>query len=87
MIGGFSESSERVRDLDRQIDSTRAQLGTAVRSLITQQGFADPVGQLGARFESALTLKTGLAASTARKEALAGAISLYNAQIARLPET
>ena len=26
MIGGFSQTSERVRDLDRQIDSTRAQL-------------------------------------------------------------
>ena len=87
MIGGFSETSQRVRDLDRQIDSTRAQLGTAMRSLITQQGFADPVGQLGARFESALTLRTGLAASRARKEALAAAIARYNAQIARLPET
>ena len=87
MIGGFSRTSERVRDLDRQIDSTRAQLGTAMRSLITQQGFVDPVGQLGARFESALTLKTGLAASKARKEALASALSRYDAQIARLPET
>jgi len=87
MIGGFSETSPRVRDLDRQIDSTRAQLGTAMRSLITQQGFADPVGQLGARFESAVTLKTGLAASRARKQALASAISNYNAQIARLPQT
>jgi capsular exopolysaccharide synthesis family protein len=87
MIGGFSQTSERVRDLDRQIDSTRSQLGTAMRSLITQQGFADPVGQLGARFESALTLKTGLAAAAARKDALASALSRYNARIARLPET
>jgi len=87
MIGGFGQNSQRVRDLDRQIDSTRAQLGTAMRSLITQQGFADPVGQLGAKFESALTLKTGLAASRARKQALASAISNYNAQIARLPQT
>ncbi len=87
MIGGFNQASQRVRDLDRQIDSTRAQLGTAMRSLITQQGFADPVGQLGARFESALTLRTGLAASRARKEALAGALARYDAQIAKLPET
>jgi succinoglycan biosynthesis transport protein ExoP len=87
MIGGFSQTSDRVRDLDKQIDSTRAQLGTALRSLITQQGFVDPVGQLGAQFESALTLKTGLAASKARKEFLASALSSYDAQIARLPET
>jgi len=87
MIGGFSQSSERVRDLDRQIDSTRAQLGTALKSLITQQGFVDPVGQLGERFASAVTLRTGLAASRARKEALAGVLSRYDAQVARLPET
>jgi tyrosine-protein kinase Etk/Wzc len=87
MIGGFSQTSQRVRDLDRQIDSTRAQLGTAMRSLVTQQGFADPVGQLGARFESALTLRTGLAASKARKEALASALASYDVQIAKLPET
>jgi tyrosine-protein kinase Etk/Wzc len=86
-IGGFSQTSPRVRDLDRQIDSTRSQLGTAMRSLITQQGFADPVGQIGAQFESALTLKTGLAAAEARKEALASALSRYDAQVARLPET
>jgi capsular exopolysaccharide synthesis family protein len=87
MIGGFSQTSARVRDLDRQIDSTRAQLGTALRALITQQGFVDPVGQLGARFEAALTLKTGLAASKARKEALAGALARYDAEIAGLPQT
>jgi tyrosine-protein kinase Etk/Wzc len=87
MIGGFSQTSQRVRDLDRQIDSTRAQLGNAMRSLVTQQGFADPVGQLGARFESALTLRTGLAASEARKAALASALARYDAQIAKLPET
>ncbi len=87
MIGGFNQTSERVRDLDRQIDSTRVQLGTALRSLITQQGFVDPVGQLSARFGSALTLKTGLAALKARKGFLAGVLSRYGAQIARLPET
>jgi tyrosine-protein kinase Etk/Wzc len=87
MIGGFSQSSERVRDLDRQTDSTRVQLSAALRSLITQQGFVDPAGQLGARFESALTLKAGLAALTARKEFLASVLSRYDAQVARLPET
>lgn len=87
MIGGFSQNSDRVRDLDRQIDSTRAQLGTALKSLITQQGFVDPVGQLGERFASAVTLRTGLAASRARKEALAGVLSRYDARISRLPET
>jgi tyrosine-protein kinase Etk/Wzc len=87
MIGGFSQNSERVQELGRQIDSTRAQLGTALRTLIAQQGFVDPAGQLGARFESAVTLKTGLAAAQARKEALASALSRYDAQVARLPET
>jgi polysaccharide biosynthesis transport protein len=87
LIGGFSQTSQRVRDLDRQIDSTRAQLGTAMRSLITQQGFVDPVGQLGARFESALTLSTGLTAAGARKAALTNALSGYDASLARLPET
>jgi polysaccharide biosynthesis transport protein len=87
MIGGFSQASQRVRDLDRQIDSTRAQLGTAMKSLITQQGFVDPVGQLGARFESALTLSTGLTAAGARKAALTSVLSGYDAALARLPET
>ena len=87
MIGGFSQTSDRIRDLDRQIDSTRVQLGTALKSLITQQGFVDPVGQLGEQFASALTLRTGLAASRARREALAGVLSRYDAQVARLPET
>ena len=87
MIGGFSQTSDRVRDIDRQIDSTRAQLGIALRSLITQQGFIDPVGQLSSQFEAALTLKTGLAASEARQQALASALSGYNGKLERLPET
>ena len=87
MIGGFSQTSERVQDIDHQIDSTRAQLGTALRSLVTQQGFVDPVGQLSSRFESALTLKTGLAASRARKKALEDALASYDVQIAGLPQT
>jgi len=87
LIGGFSQTSDRVRDLDHQIDSTRVKLGTALKVLITQQGFNDPVGQLGAQFESALTLKTGLAALRARKEFLATALARYNEQIAGLPET
>jgi succinoglycan biosynthesis transport protein ExoP len=87
MIGGFSQTSQRVRDLDRQIDSTRAQLRTALRTLIAQQEFVDPVGHLSGLFESALTLSTGLTASKARKQALARVLSRYDASLARLPET
>jgi len=87
MIGGFGQTSERVRDLNRQIDSTRAQLRSASKALIAQQGFGDPIGQLSAQFEAALTIKTGLAASKARQEALAKAIAGYNAKLQRLPET
>jgi len=87
MIGGFAPGSQRVRDLDHQIDSTRAQLKTALRTLISQQQFVDPVGQLSARFEQALTLSTGLTASRARREALAAALARYDASLARLPET
>jgi tyrosine-protein kinase Etk/Wzc len=86
MIGGFSQNSQRVRDLESQIDSTRAQLASAMRTLITQQGVVEPVGQLGAQFEDALTLKTSLAATKARREAMANALARYNAEVARLPE-
>jgi succinoglycan biosynthesis transport protein ExoP len=87
MIGGFGQNSERVRDLNRQIDSTRVQLRAASKALIARQGFGDPVGQLSSQFEAALTLKAGLAASKARQEALARAISNSNAKLQRLPET
>ncbi|MCX6842423.1 MAG: hypothetical protein NTX53_09110 [candidate division WOR-3 bacterium] len=86
IIRGFGENSERIRGLDRQIDSTRARLRIESQVLITEQGFADPVGHLSGLFESALTLRTGLAASKARQEALANAISGYDAELARLPE-
>ena len=86
LIRGFSGNSERIQGLDRQIDSTRARLRIESQALISQQGFADPVGHLGELFESALTLNTNLAASTARQEALANAISSYDAPLARLPE-
>jgi polysaccharide biosynthesis transport protein len=87
MIGGFGQTSERVRDLNRQIDSTRVQLRAASKALIAQQGFGDPIGQLSTQFEAALTLKAGLAASKARQEALARAIASSNAKLQRLPET
>jgi capsular exopolysaccharide synthesis family protein len=87
MIGGFSQTSPRVRDLGRQIDSTRAQLRTALRTLIDQQQFNDPVGQLSARFEQALTLSTQLTALRARRRALSRALARHNASLARLPET
>jgi capsular exopolysaccharide synthesis family protein len=87
LIGGFSQTSARVRDLDRQIDSTRAQLRTALKTLIAQQEFTDPVGQLSARFESALTLTTGLTALRAKRQALAGALGRYDASLGKLPET
>jgi succinoglycan biosynthesis transport protein ExoP len=86
-IGGFDESSQRVRDLDRQIDSTRAQLRAALRTLIDQQQFVDPVGRLSGLFDQALTLNTGLTAARARRQFLAAALSRYDASLSRLPET
>ncbi len=86
IIRGFGENSERIQGLDRQIDSTRARLRIESQVLISQQGFVDPVGHLSGLFESALTLSTGLAASKARQEALASAVSGYDVELARLPE-
>lgn len=86
-IGGFDETSQRVRDLNRQIDSTRAQLRSALRTLIEQQQFVDPVGRLSSLFDQALTLNTGLTAARARRQFLATALSRYEASLSRLPET
>ena len=86
-IGGFSLTSQRVRDLDRQLDSTRAQFKAALRTLVAQQQFADPVGQLSDRLEQALTLSSGLTEARARKAALSNVLSGYDASLARLPET
>jgi capsular exopolysaccharide synthesis family protein len=86
IIRGVAENSERIKGLDLQIDSTRARLRTESQVLITQQGIADPVGHLAGLFESALTLNTRLAASKARQEALASAMSRYDASLGRLPE-
>lgn len=86
IISGFGENSERIKGLDRQIDSTRARLRIEAQVLIARQGLADPVGHLNGLFESALTLNATLATSEARQEALASAISGYDAQLARLPE-
>jgi len=83
IIRGFDENSERIRGLDRQIDSTRARLRTEAQALVTQQGFLDPVGDLSNLF----TLRAGLVVSQARQQALAKAIAGYDAQLARLPET
>lgn len=87
LIGGFGQSSPRVRDLDRQIDSTRSQLGVAVKNLVAQQQSGDQVGQLSARFEQALNLSIGLTAAKARRDALAQALANDNASLAKLPET
>ena len=78
IIRGFGENSERIKGLDRQIDSTRARLRIESQVLITQQGFVDPVGLFA--------LRTGLDASKARQEALASALSSNDALIARLPQ-
>ena len=86
IIRGFDENSERIKGLDRQIDSTRARLITESQALVAQQGFTDPVGRLSALFGSSLTLSTGLAAAKARQNALADAMSENSAPIARLPE-
>ncbi|MBN2466011.1 polysaccharide biosynthesis tyrosine autokinase [candidate division WOR-3 bacterium] len=85
-IGGFDESSQRVRDLDRQIDSTRAQLRAALRTLIDQQQFVDPVGRLSGLFDQALTLNTSLTAARARRQFLATALARYNTLLSRVPE-
>ena len=87
VIGGFSQSSQRVRDMDRQIDSTRAQLKATLRTLVAQQQFSDPIGQLSDRLEHALALSSGLTAARARKAALANVLSGYNVSLARMPET
>jgi len=86
IIRGFSENSERIQGLNRQIDSTRARLRTESQVLVSQQGLADPVGHLGSLFESSLTLNTRLAATKARQEALASAMAGYDAPLSRLPD-
>ena len=86
IIRGFGANSDRIKGLNRQIDSTRARLRTESQALVAQQGFVDPVGRLSDLFGSALTLSTELAAARARQEALANAMSENRAPIARLPE-
>jgi len=87
MTQGFGDSSNQVQSLDRQIDSTRARLRTESRVLVAQQGFVDPVGRLSNLFESALEIDAGLAANKARQDALAAALVVSDAALARLPET
>lgn len=86
LIRGFAPNSERIKVLDRQIDSTRARLRTESQKLITRQGFVDPAGHLNDLLESALTLNTGLASSQARQAALANALAGFDTQLERLPE-
>jgi tyrosine-protein kinase Etk/Wzc len=86
MLRGFGETSERVRALNRQIDSTRSRLRVEAQVLIRQQGFVDPVGRLGGLFESALALQTGLAAARARERSLAAALARHDSVLGRLPE-
>jgi len=85
IIRGFGVNSERIKGLNRQIDSTRARLRTESQVLVARQGFADPAGHLNDLLVSALTLSTGLAASNARREALAEAIASHDAELERLP--
>ncbi len=86
IIRGFSSNSERIKGLDRQIDSTRARLRMESQALVAQQGFTGPVGGLSELLASSLTISTGLAAARARQEALANAMSENRGPIARLPE-
>jgi succinoglycan biosynthesis transport protein ExoP len=86
IIRGFKENSERIKSLDRQIDSTRARLRIESQALAAQQGFTGPVAGLSELLASSVTLSTGLAAAKARQEALANAMSDNRAPIARLPE-
>ena len=86
IIRGFGENSDRIKGLNRQIDSTRARLRTESQALVAQQGFVDPVGRLSDLFGSALTLGTELAADRARLDALANAMSENRGPISRLPE-
>jgi succinoglycan biosynthesis transport protein ExoP len=85
IIRGFDENSERIKGLNRQIDSTRSRLRAESQVLIARQGFADPAGHLNDLLVSALNVSTGLAASRARQEALATAISSQDAELERLP--
>ena len=86
IIRGFDGNSERIKGLDRQIDSTRSQLIIESQALVAQQGFTGPVGGLSELFASSLTLSTALATAKARQEALTSAMSENRAPIARLPE-
>jgi polysaccharide biosynthesis transport protein len=86
IIRGFDGNSERIKGLDRQIDSTRSRLIIESQALVAQQGFAGPVGGLSELFASSLTLSTALATAKARQEALANAMSENRVPIARLPE-
>jgi succinoglycan biosynthesis transport protein ExoP len=86
IIRGFDRNSDRIKGLNRQIDSTRARLRIESQALVAQQGFVDPVGRLSDLFGSSLTISAELAAAKARQEALANAMSENRAPIARLPE-
>ncbi|MBN2536995.1 polysaccharide biosynthesis tyrosine autokinase [candidate division WOR-3 bacterium] len=87
LMRGFDETSERIRGLEQQIDSTRARLKEESRALISQQGFVDPVGRLSGLFEAALTLETRQVAAGARRDALAQVLDRYEVSVSRLPET
>ncbi|MGQ9708496.1 MAG: GumC family protein [bacterium] len=85
LIQGFAETSNEVKNLERQIDSVRNRLRLESQVLIAQQGFTDPVGRLNSLFESALSLETELATNRARQEALRRALKDYDAVLAKLP--
>ncbi|MEO0020243.1 MAG: polysaccharide biosynthesis tyrosine autokinase [candidate division WOR-3 bacterium] len=85
LIQGFAETSNEVKNLERQIDSVRNRLRLESQVLIAQQGFTDPLGRLSNLFESALTLETEIATNRAKQEALRQALQKYDATLARMP--
>ncbi len=85
LIQGFSEKSNEVQNLNRQIDSIRHRLRLESQALITQQGFTDPLGRLAHLFESALTLETEVATNRARQDALKTALKEYEKTLTKIP--
>lgn len=85
LIQGFTETSNEVKTLERQIDSVRNRLRLESQVLIAQQGFTDPVGRLNNLFESALTIETEIATNKARQDALRQALRDYDATLSRMP--
>ena len=87
IVRGYAENSERIKGLERRIDSTRSTLRSETQVLISRQGLADPVGHLSGLFQSAMTLSTTLAALSARQQAIDAAVKELDGPLSRLPSS